>query len=70
MNPDHPPHHASMSLPDVSVELDGYMALSNVAFDAGAGILMGVSVPTEPVRAPCSMQLPVSPPCSPGESNP
>ena len=38
-------HHASMSLQDVTVELDGYMALSNVTFDVGAGTLMGVVGP-------------------------
>ena len=34
-----------MSLQDVSVELDGYMALSNVTFDVDAGTLMGVVGP-------------------------
>ena len=38
-------HHASMSLHDVTVELDGYMALSNVSFDVDAGTLMGVVGP-------------------------
>ncbi len=36
---------ASMSLQDVAVELDGYMALSNVTFDVDAGTLMGVVGP-------------------------
>ena len=39
------PHGASMSLQDVTVELDGYMVLSNVTFDVEAGILMGVVGP-------------------------
>ena len=45
MNPVTDSHHASMSLQDVTVELDGYMALSNVSFDVGAGTLMGVVGP-------------------------
>ena len=39
------PHSASMSLQDVTVELDGHMALSNVTFDVDAGTLMGVVGP-------------------------
>ena len=39
------PHSASMSLQDVTVELDGHMALSNVTFDVHAGTLMGVVGP-------------------------
>ena len=39
------PHSASMSLRDVTVELDGYMALSNVTFEVDAGTLMGVVGP-------------------------
>ena len=39
------PHSASMSLQDVTVELDGYMALSDVTFDVDAGTLMGVVGP-------------------------
>ncbi len=39
------PHSASMSLQDVTVELDGHMALSNVTFDVDAGNLMGVVGP-------------------------
>ena len=34
-----------MSLQDVTVELDGHMALSNVTFDVDAGTLMGVVGP-------------------------
>ena len=34
-----------MSLEDVTVELGGHMALSNVTFDVGAGTLMGVVGP-------------------------
>ncbi len=36
---------ASMSLQDVTVEIDGYMALSNITFDVDAGTLMGVVGP-------------------------
>ena len=36
---------ASMSLQDVTVELDGYLALSNVTFDVDAVTLMGVVGP-------------------------
>ena len=39
------PHRARMSLQDVSVELDGHVALSNVTFDVDAGTLMGVVGP-------------------------
>ena len=39
------PHRASMSLQDVTVELDGHMALSSVTFDVDAGTLMGVVGP-------------------------
>ena len=39
------PHSASVSLQDVTVELDGHMALSNVTFDVDAGTLMGVVGP-------------------------
>ena len=39
------PHSASMSLQDVTVELGGHMALSNVTFDVSAGTLMGVVGP-------------------------
>ncbi len=39
------PHSASMSLQDVTVELDGHMVLSNVTFDVHAGNLMGVVGP-------------------------
>ena len=45
MNKDPNPHRASMSLRDVTVELGGHMALSNVTFDVGAGTLMGVVGP-------------------------
>ena len=45
MSADPNPHRASMSLHDVTVELGGYMALSNVTFDVGAGTLMGVVGP-------------------------
>ena len=38
-------HRASVSLQDVTVELDGHMALSNVTFDVDAGTLMGVVGP-------------------------
>ena len=34
MTPDLPSHDAGMALQDVTVERDGYMALSNVAFVA------------------------------------
>ena len=37
MNPDPHPHDASMSLQDVTVERDGHIALSNVAFDVSRG---------------------------------
>lgn len=36
---------ASMSLEDVTVEIDGYTALSSVTFDVDAGTLMGVVGP-------------------------
>ena len=36
---------AGVLLPDVTVELDGYMALTNVTFNVGAGTLMGVVGP-------------------------
>ncbi len=45
MNNDPNPPRASMSLEDVTVELGGYMALSNVTFDVDAGTLMGVVGP-------------------------
>ncbi len=45
MNPAPNVHRASMSLQDVTVELDGHMALSNVTFDVHAGTLMGVVGP-------------------------
>ena len=45
MNPAPNVHGASMSLQDVTVELDGHMALSNVTFDVHAGTLMGVVGP-------------------------
>ena len=45
MNNDPNPHRASMSLQDVTVELGGHMALSNVTFDVDAGTLMGVVGP-------------------------
>ncbi len=45
MNPAPNVHAASMSLQDVTVELDGHMALSNVTFDVHAGTLMGVVGP-------------------------
>ena len=45
MNPVDYSHDASMSLQDVTVELDGYMALDNVTFDVDAGTLMGVVGP-------------------------
>ena len=38
-------HKASMSLQGVSVEVGGYLALSNVTFDVPAGTLMGVVGP-------------------------
>ena len=38
-------HSASMSIEDVAVELDGYVALSNVTFEVDAGTLMGVVGP-------------------------
>ena len=38
-------HKASVSLRNVTVELDGHKALSNVSFDVGAGTLMGVVGP-------------------------
>ncbi len=38
-------HRASMSLQDVSVEIGGHLALSNVTFDVEAGTLMGVVGP-------------------------
>ena len=38
-------HTASMSLRDVTVEVGGYLALSNVTFDVDAGTLMGVVGP-------------------------
>ena len=38
-------HEASVSLQDVTVELDGYVALSNVSFDVDAGTLMGIVGP-------------------------
>jgi len=45
VNPTPNVHGASMSLQDVTVELDGHMALSNVTFDVHAGTLMGVVGP-------------------------
>ena len=45
MNNDPNPPRASMSLEDVTVELGGHMALSNVTFDVDAGTLMGVVGP-------------------------
>ena len=39
------PHRASMSLRDVTVEVGGHMALSNVTFDVEPGTLMGVVGP-------------------------
>ncbi len=45
MNNDPNPHRASMSLQDVTIELGGHMALSNVTFDVDAGTLMGVVGP-------------------------
>ena len=39
------PHNAGMSVEDVAVEFDGYMALSDVTFDVSAGTLMGVVGP-------------------------
>ena len=45
MNNDPNPHRASMSLQDVTVELGGHMALSNVTFEVDAGTLMGVVGP-------------------------
>lgn len=45
MNPAANTHSASMSLKDVTVELGGHMALSNVTFDVDAGTLMGVVGP-------------------------
>ena len=45
MNSAPDPHSASMSLQDVTVELGGHMALSNVTFDVSAGTLMGVVGP-------------------------
>ena len=45
MSTDPNPHRASMSLQDVTVELDGHMALSNVTFEVDAGTLMGVVGP-------------------------
>ena len=45
MSTDPSPHRASMSLQDVTVELDGHMALSNVTFEVDAGTLMGVVGP-------------------------
>ena len=45
MNPAPNYTDTSMSLQDVTVELDGYMALSNVTFDVDAGTLMGVVGP-------------------------
>ena len=45
MSTDANPHKASMSLQDVTVELDGHMALSSVTFDVDAGTLMGVVGP-------------------------
>ena len=38
-------HRASMSLQGVTVEVGGYMALSNITFDVQAGTLMGVVGP-------------------------
>ena len=38
-------HRASMSLQDVTIEIDGHMALSSVTFDVDAGTLMGVVGP-------------------------
>ncbi len=38
-------HSASVSLEDVSVEIDGHLALSSVSFDVEAGTLMGVVGP-------------------------
>ena len=38
-------HRASVSLQDVTVELDGYLALRNVSFDVDAGTLMGIVGP-------------------------
>ncbi len=38
-------HSAGVSLRDVTVELDGHMALSNVTFEVDAGTLMGVVGP-------------------------
>ena len=40
-----------MSLHDVIVELDGYMALGNLAFDVGVGTLTGVAGPNEVGRS-------------------
>ena len=45
MNTDPNPHSASMSIQGVTVELGGYMALSNVTFEVDAGTLMGVVGP-------------------------
>ena len=39
------PHSASMSIHDMTVELGGNLALSNVTFDVDAGTLMGVVGP-------------------------
>ena len=38
-------HRASMSLRDVTVEVGGHLALSNITFDVDAGTLMGVVGP-------------------------
>ena len=45
MNSTAGPHSASMSLKDVTVELGGHMALSNVTFNVNPGTLMGVVGP-------------------------
>ena len=45
MNSASNPHRASVSLQGVTVELGGYLALSNVTFDVDAGTLMGVVGP-------------------------
>ena len=46
MNPDHPSHDASASLPDLNVERDVYMALRNASLDWRVDMLTGVVGPS------------------------